>query len=65
MAVDPVAISYILQNDDTFEKAEFIRYILGTLTGRGTYKQFHMKLLRNSMILFDVLMSGIVVVEGK
>ncbi|KAH9965560.1 cytochrome P450 [Lactifluus volemus] len=53
MAVDPVAISYILQNDDTFEKAEFIRYILGTLTGRGTYKQFHMKLLRNSMILFD------------
>jgi hypothetical protein len=35
LAFDPVAISYILQNDDTFQKAEFTRYIFSTITGRG------------------------------
>ncbi|KAH9973118.1 cytochrome P450 [Lactifluus volemus] len=35
LAFDPVAISYILQNDETFQKPEVTRYILGTITGRG------------------------------
>ncbi|KAH9973187.1 cytochrome P450 [Lactifluus volemus] len=35
LALDPVAISYILQNDDTFQKQEFHKYIVGSLTGNG------------------------------
>ncbi|KAH9973190.1 hypothetical protein BGW80DRAFT_1459107 [Lactifluus volemus] len=35
LALDPVAISYILQNDDTFQKSDMQKYIIGTLTGNG------------------------------
>ncbi|KAI9460712.1 cytochrome P450 [Russula earlei] len=35
LAVDPVAIAYVLQNSDTFQKPDFLRFSLGILTGRG------------------------------
>jgi len=35
LAVDPLAISYVLQNSDTFQKSEVLRFTLGVATGRG------------------------------
>ncbi|KAH8977522.1 cytochrome P450 [Lactarius hatsudake] len=35
LTVDPVAIAYILQNSETFQKSDFVRFSLGTFTGRG------------------------------
>ncbi|KAF8491342.1 cytochrome P450 [Russula emetica] len=35
MAVDPVAVSYILQNGDSFHKSEFLRFSLGVFIGKG------------------------------
>ncbi|KAI0289361.1 cytochrome P450 [Russula brevipes] len=35
LAVDPVAVSYILQQHDTFQKSELVRFSLDTLTGHG------------------------------
>jgi hypothetical protein len=35
LAVDPVAVSYILQNSDSFQKSEILRFSLGVFTGKG------------------------------
>ncbi|KAH8985284.1 cytochrome P450 [Lactarius akahatsu] len=35
LTVDPVAIAYILQNSEIFQKSDFVRFSLGTFTGRG------------------------------
>ncbi|KAH9169235.1 cytochrome P450 [Lactarius sanguifluus] len=35
LTVDPVAIAYILQNRETFQKSDFMRFSLGAFTGRG------------------------------
>ncbi|KAH9016227.1 cytochrome P450 [Lactarius pseudohatsudake] len=35
LTVDPVAIAYILQNSEIFQKSDFLRFSLGTFTGRG------------------------------
>ncbi|KAH9980692.1 cytochrome P450 [Russula compacta] len=35
LAIDPVAISHVLQHSDTFQKSEILRFSLGTFTGRG------------------------------
>ncbi|KAH9954761.1 cytochrome P450 [Russula dissimulans] len=35
LAVDPIAVSYILQNVDTFGKPDALRFSLGALTGKG------------------------------
>ncbi|KAH9965553.1 cytochrome P450 [Lactifluus volemus] len=35
LAVDPVAISYVLQNSDSFRKTEFLKFSLGALMGNG------------------------------
>ncbi|KAI0302842.1 cytochrome P450 [Multifurca ochricompacta] len=35
LAVDPVAVSYIFHNSDTFQKSELLRFSLGSFTGRG------------------------------
>ncbi|KAI9452898.1 cytochrome P450 [Lactarius psammicola] len=35
LTVDPVAIAYILQNSEIFQKSDFLKFSLGTLTGRG------------------------------
>jgi hypothetical protein len=37
MAVDPVAVSYVLQNSDSFHKSEFLRFSLGVFIGKGMY----------------------------
>ena len=37
LAVDPVAISYVLQNNDSFQKSELLRFSLGSFTGRGMH----------------------------
>ena len=37
LAVDPVAISYVLQNNDSFQKSELLRSHLGSFTGRGMH----------------------------
>ena len=37
LAIDPVAVSYVLQNSDTFQKSEILRFHLGVATGRGMY----------------------------
>ncbi|KAI0267583.1 cytochrome P450 [Russula aff. rugulosa BPL654] len=35
LAVDPVAISYVLQNSDSFQKSELLRFGLGVFIGKG------------------------------
>ncbi|KAH9030859.1 cytochrome P450 [Lactarius deliciosus] len=35
LTIDPVAVAYILQNSETFQKSDFVRFSLGTFTGRG------------------------------
>lgn len=35
LAVDPIAIAYVLQNSETFQKSDIFKFSLGTLTGRG------------------------------
>ncbi|KAI9443955.1 cytochrome P450 [Lactarius indigo] len=35
LTVDPVAIAYILQNSEIFQKSDFLKFSLGTFTGRG------------------------------
>jgi hypothetical protein len=35
LVVDPVAVSYVLQNSDSFQKSEILRFSLGVFTGRG------------------------------
>ncbi|KAI9458493.1 cytochrome P450 [Russula earlei] len=35
LTVDPVAVSYVLQNTDTFQKTDFLRFHLGALAGNG------------------------------
>ncbi|KAI0280140.1 cytochrome P450 [Russula aff. rugulosa BPL654] len=35
LAVDPVAVSYVLQNSDSFQKSELLRFSLGVFTGKG------------------------------
>jgi hypothetical protein len=37
LAVDPVAISYVLQNSDTFQKSEILRYSLDVTIGKGMH----------------------------
>jgi hypothetical protein len=37
LAVDPVAVSYVLQNSDSFQKSELLRFSLGLFTGRGMH----------------------------
>ena len=37
LAVDPVAISYVLQNSDTFQKSEFLRYSFDVAVGKGMH----------------------------
>jgi hypothetical protein len=37
LAVDTVAVSYVLQNSDTFRKSEVLRYMLGVSTGKGMH----------------------------
>jgi len=37
LAVDPVAISYVLQNSDTFQKSEFLRYSFDVAIGKGMH----------------------------
>jgi hypothetical protein len=44
LAVDPVAVSYILQNDGTFQKSEILRFLLGEITGRGMYDRAFLRL---------------------
>ena len=36
LAVDPVAISYVLQNNELFQKSEILRFNLGVFTGNGS-----------------------------
>ena len=33
--MDPVAISYVLQNNESFQKSEILRLSLGLFTGNG------------------------------
>ncbi|KAI0250884.1 cytochrome P450 [Lactifluus subvellereus] len=40
LTVDPVAVSHVLQNCDTFQKSEFLKFTLGTTIGRGTYNSW-------------------------
>jgi hypothetical protein len=35
LVADPVAVSYVLQNSDTFQKSEILRFNLGAFTGKG------------------------------
>ncbi|KAF8491338.1 cytochrome P450 [Russula emetica] len=35
LTVDPVAVSYVLQNSDSFQKSELLRFSLGVFTGKG------------------------------
>ncbi|KAI9443954.1 cytochrome P450 [Lactarius indigo] len=35
LTVDPVANAYILQNSEIFQKSDFLKFSLGTFTGRG------------------------------
>ncbi|KAI9443952.1 cytochrome P450 [Lactarius indigo] len=35
LTVDPVAIAYILQNSEVFQKSDFLSFTLGSATGRG------------------------------
>jgi hypothetical protein len=37
LAVDPVAVSYVLQNSDSFQKSEFLRFSLGVFIGKGMH----------------------------
>ena len=37
MAVDPVAISYVLRNSDSFQKTEFLRFGLSVFAGKGMH----------------------------
>ena len=35
--MDPVAVSYVLQNSDSFQKSELLRFSLGVFTGKGMH----------------------------
>jgi hypothetical protein len=37
LAVDPVAVSYVLQHSDSFQKSELFRFSLGVFTGKGMH----------------------------
>jgi hypothetical protein len=37
LALDPVVVSYILQNNVIFQNSELLRFILGHVSGRGMY----------------------------
>jgi hypothetical protein len=58
--VDPVAVSYVLQNSDSFQKSELLRFSLGTFTGRGMHDSPLWSLIR----LTSSFISGVLFVEG-
>lgn len=36
LAADPIAVAYVLQNSQIFQKSDFVKFILGDFVGRGT-----------------------------
>ena len=54
-------MSYILQQHDTFQKSELVRFSLGTLTGRGMHGNPR---CRSAFDMLDFSLSGLLFAEG-
>jgi hypothetical protein len=66
LLVDPVAVSYVLQNSDSFPKPDFMNFVFGDFTSRGASNSFVLGLTRTKVDeSFRSLMLGLFFVEGN
>jgi hypothetical protein len=66
LIVDPMAISYVLQDSDSFPKPDFLNFLFGDFTSSGTYNSFVLGLTRIGFVeSFRFLTLGLIFVEGN
>ena len=50
--MDPVAVSYVLQNNDSFQKSELLRFSLSVSLGKGIHNSQFRGLILTQLDIF-------------